>query len=217
MAASKKKSAKKSGAAKAPATKAAKSPSTKAAKKSAKKSAVVKKSPAKLTKAQKRLQLLVGAVSKVPAKDKDAFCDNFFVALSERISELDAAEEYVLYYLGTELLEREVANGGFAQAFINLGLDSQFVTWAQQGYRALKKPKAAAVLATAIKLARKDSAKLAQIAKAAGTKRGIDAYIAYRQLGTFSKVEDAAEKDLFFTSSARIALIKKYREHFATL
>ena len=206
MAAAKKKSAKKTSA--APAKKAAKP---------AKKSAIGVKlaKPAKATPAQKRLHALVATVASV--KDADAFCDKFFVALSERINELNAAEEYILYYLGTEILEREVESGGFVLAFINLGRDSQFIDWAKDGYRALGKPKAAALLQKALLLAKKDEKDLLALAKAVGTKRGIDAYLAYRAKGTFSALEDQAEKDLFFTKKARVGLVKKYKVHFAAL
>ncbi len=183
-----------------------------------KKSAPKKSAKKASTAAQRQLARLVAGVSKV--KDAAAFCDELFVALAERISELDAADEVVLYYLGTQLLEHEVSKGGFAQAFINLGVDSQFIEWARDGYKALAKPKAAAILKEALALAKKDASKLrevAKIAKGAKTARAVDAYIAYRQLGTFSALEDRAEADMFFSNKARLALVKKYQAHFAAL
>lgn len=187
-----------------------------AKKKSATKKSATKKSAKKApSAAQRKLRGLVARVSTV--KDAGAFCDELFVALAERISELDAADEVILYYLGTQLLEHEVASGGFAQAFINLGTDSQFIEWAQHGYVALAKPKAAAILKEALALAKKDAAKLRAVAKAQRTARGVDASIAYRQLGTFSDLEDRAEKDLFLTKTARLALVRKYQAHFAAI
>ncbi len=167
------------------------------------------------TAAQRQLVRLVARVSSV--KNATTFCDELFVALAERISELDAADEVVLYYLGTQLLEHEVSKGGFAQAFINLGADSQFIEWARDGYEALAKPKAAAILKEALALAKKDAARLREVAKAAKTARGVDAYIAYRQLGTFSALEDRADTDMFISSKARLALVRKYQAHFAAL
>src|SRR5215208_6010704 len=158
-----------------------------------------------------RLATLLDQIEK--PSDVDAWTDAFFDALHDRVVELESAEECVFHYFAVDLYERQLENGGLAQAFVNYGFDSELAGWCVQGYRAFGKTEAAAAMKQAIKIAKRDAATLSEIAQHEGKKKGIELYLAYRKRGTFTALEKTLREHAI-SSAERRAFVQKRRKHF---
>ncbi len=166
---------------------------------------------AKKQSAKKNLLTLLKALEQGPAPDPDDWVEAFFVALKTRIAEVDAAEEVVLFYLATELVEYEVNNGGFAQTFMNLGIESQWEDWAIQGYALFEKPQARDLLVRAAALGRKEQARIEKAAES------LESASAYFKRKTFAALDREAGKAMFISSAERMELVRKNQTFFAAL
>jgi len=172
-----------------------------------------KAKPKKAKKADpaSRLAALLNDFGNPP--DVDVWMDHFFFALRERIGELDSAEDTVLQFFAVELYERDMDNGGLAQALINYGYEGQLAEWCVQGYKLVGKPAAAAAMQKALKLAKKEAATLGKITGKRGTDEGIELYTALRKHDPFKALERELGKHVR-PNPERRAFIEKHRKDF---
>lgn len=167
-----------------------------------------------ITKSKKKpnkIQAMIAQLDRPTPPDCDEWVGEFFPLLQEKIEKSDSVEESVLSYFATQFIENQVSNGGFAQAYINFGIDSQWFEFAYNGYKFFKRDKSAQVLKEAMKLAQTEAKKIEAVKKS-----GLEAAVQNFKEGTFKKL-DREFNQVMISWSDRPDLVKKYQADFEEL
>ena len=141
--------------------------------------------------------------------------DAIWMLLCERIGNLDDLRKYpreVGIYFASRYLEWEVGNGGFAQAAYNI---PEWFEAAAQGYEALGKPKAVALIREAQQLLPEELSTLRD--KGLLNETTIEEVFEHFRESEMAALDDKIPKDEWWIDNERVDYVRKHRGFFRSV